>query len=131
MAPVHAARMMYPRGRDHKPGRSRRVSTADTAVLTDPTLGIKVMAENLGRSVGSVYDATPLHPRSHPQHGTSTGWQYGCKRTPCQQYNRDRIAMPPLFRSGREFRSPEPRVDPRNATGKRTKRKRSGTLSSS
>ncbi len=62
MAPVHAARMMYPRGRDHKPGRSRRVSTADTAVLTDPTLGIKVMAENLGRSVGSVYDATPLHP---------------------------------------------------------------------
>lgn len=94
MSAVQAARMMYPRGRVHELGRSRRWSSADIAILADPALTIKEMAEKLGRSVGSVYYARHRFTReiTPEQHGTSTGWQYGCKCGPCQQYNRDRLA---------------------------------------
>lgn len=91
---VHAARMMYPEGRTHELGRSRRWSNADIAILTDPALSTKEIAERLGRSVGSVYYARHRFTRevAPNQHGTSTGWQYGCKCGPCQQYNRDKLA---------------------------------------
>ncbi|MGV0586108.1 hypothetical protein ABQE45_20430 [Mycobacteroides chelonae] len=94
MGAVHAARMMYPNGRTHELGRSRRWSSADIAILTDPALTVKEMAEKLGRSVGSVYYARHRFTRevAPNQHGTSTGWQYGCKCGPCQQYNRDQLA---------------------------------------
>ncbi|SPX82471.1 hypothetical protein [Mycobacteroides abscessus] len=101
MGAVHAARMMHPNGRIHELGHSRRWSTADIAVLTDPAMTIKEMAEKLGRSVGSVYYARHRFTRkvAPNQHGTSTGWQYGCKCGPCQQYNRDRLAEKHLVRT--------------------------------
>lgn len=94
MGSVHGARMMYPRGRVHELDRSRRWSAADIAVLTDPTLTVREIAQQLGRSVGSVYYARHRYTGkvTPEQHGTATGWQYGCKCDACQQYNRDQLA---------------------------------------